>query len=545
MQARLPLQSTPRQCLIALGLAIGLMATIYAYATPILFSPILAGGSAGAFFNDWPRAFTFSFALSCAHAAASTCLSLMLGFAAALSLLRKRVLARFLPLLIIPVLLGSSSYAFLLRRSMEVVLFQPQSFRERSLWVTFIVLITSSCLQFVPLVTFVFWSQFRSISRERRDLLQGARASAGEEVRDLYWPEVRNQFGLCALLVFAITASEYSIPHLLLKAAPGQGNETLAITIARYYHAVSQVDPLLARQGVLLVSLASGITGALLAWLTMLAVFNVSGLMVGGLPRIELISSRPFKLLYRYSLLFLLLLPFLPLLAVLWPLPKMLVSTNEVLRQVRVTLLMALACTVLAIIIGILARSGLPEILSNLNSRSARIFSLLFLLLLLPPTGIALTTHWWLTQLGTTSDSPWFRVLWGFAEATAALPLIVSFVLLTHFGVSRGELEFLRFSRGSLREIAWISFLRRFRASYTLLGLFSFALLWHEGTINAVLGTVGGAGESFAVLLEGRLDGRGGNFSEGNGLILTSLVILTAGCLVWPILAARERLRNS
>lgn len=524
-----------RTYLIAAGI---LIACIYSYGFPLLISLVkpryfqATVASHGGFLQALAYSGLYGFACSI--------LACPVGFLLAHALLRAQIRVRKgLPFLMLPTLLGSAAFAFMFRRSIELSTALPESIADRRLIPTFGFLVLARAWQFAPLATFVFFMALERTSKARREYMRSLGSRSSECLRDLYLPGTRNTFWLCALLCFAISYSEYSLPHLLLKASPGTDSEMVAESVRRYYRITSEQSPQVGSQGVLMLSSIAGGVGAILAVLAAFASVGAVHLIVRVLPtrRRSLLRRGASPTAWATVVVGA---SILPLLSVFFPLPMPEFPSSGFLSQLAHSLGVGTLCAVLALAATFSGRVGLPMRFGTLNCFTTAILGGLFLWLVVPPSGLALMAHWWVRVLGGKLDSSVATLLWWLAELTLAFPVLAAFFLVTHFQVETTEIAYLRTQRASAWEMLVNSFIRRLWPGYLLLAFFATCLTWHESTVNSVLGMAAFGGDTLPLLLEGKIDGRSGNFESANWLILTSVLMLSVGIFLWSKLASRR-----
>jgi ABC-type tungstate transport system substrate-binding protein len=200
----------------------------------------------------------------------------------------------------------------------------------------------------------------------------------------------------------------------------------------------------------------------------------------------------------------------------------------------------AVLASVISVSLAVAARVTAPRLLRRFDGRSLWVFVLLFLLLAVPAICVGLCGYEW-TSLLSRNSAPQQVGVWLVGQTVLTQPLLVGFLLWTHFQVETRELEFQQASGLSLRELAGFSFMKRFRLQYLLVVVFAFSFVWNEDTLNRVLSdTI----PSMTDRLGSRVTGRGASSAEATSLVLFSAALSLLMIIVWNSLLSRAMSRS-
>jgi hypothetical protein len=183
----------------------------------------------------------------------------------------------------------------------------------------------------------------------------------------------------------------------------------------------------------------------------------------------------------------------------------------------------------LSIILGIFLRLGWKKTLSNFNRKSLLFFIFFFILQLIPPIIIYITGFQWLKIIGYQNFVN-LHLVWILGHVILTLPLLSSFMLVSHFQTTNNEINYLESQKFSLAQILRDSFLRRYKLEYLLAFLIAFSLIWNEPIINNILSDFI---PSFVSEMRINIEGRAADYAKGINYLLIALGVAFIAILIW------------
>ena len=453
--------------------------------------------------------------------------------------------AKGLTVLMGPVFMGGVAIGFI----GKLILLENEhllgAIADRAFLPTWGTMLAVQCWHYLPLHIYLFWLCLQTVPENVEDFASAARMDVAERIRDIYWPHCRNMASFLVLYSTIQGLLEYSKFQLILRHRRGPGPNWPAIAwrvITAFSARSTRRWRLKRRSPTAPCSSSSGLCprahrgtdhegpggvdpvlahSKRTAWFGSLVPPDALGLLV------IVATLAPMVVLVRYMF------------------HRAFIDPGQFVRSCLLALLALSLVMSLAIACGVSARLSMPRLLSSFGGRSLLFFLGLYLLLLVPPIGIALCGYYWLAVAGLGLRSPAFVVLlWLSGQTILAFPLLASFVQYNYFRVRGEEIDFQRVAGASFPEVAAVSFLERFKLDYALVALFGFAVIWNESTFNAVMSNFSRNHPSFAVELTRRVEGRASSYYEAVNLILVSLLPIVVGMALWTKLWDRERPRS-
>lgn len=493
-----------------------------------------------------------AFARTLVFAATVSTLEVLLGFGGALIVRRVQVFTttgRSLSLLLIPVLLGNLSIAFLLKIQLMNSSWFERGVASRSFVSVWGTLLLIELWQFGTLFLYLFWLRLQRLPQNALDFTRVARLKSAEIVRDVLWPHCRNLAGLLVLIGFLFACQEFAKTELIFKPSLGTDTELANHWLEReYYRDLNTYGANFARNATFKNSAGLIVASLVVVASTILLLLAAITIVVRWAPIVSGQFTRRQGIKFKNSIgpqvLAWLIIVFaaLPLAGALRYLrPGAVSDLSEIAHALLLAFGGALIASTIAIVFGVAARIGGPRLLQKFDHKSLRVFIALFLLQAVPIMSLALCGYEWISRL--SQYSTWQQVaVWLVGQSVFSLPLLGGFVLWMHFQVNTRELEFQEASQLSLREMTLWTFLKRFSLEYILVFIFAFSFIWNEDTLNRIMSDVI---PSLVHRLGTRVTGRGTSYSEAATLVTFSVALSVLMVLVWNTLLSRGYQRKN
>lgn len=493
-----------------------------------------------------------AFGRTLVFAAAASTLEVLLGFAGALIVRRVQVFTttgRSLSLLLIPVLLGNLSIAFLLKIQLMNSAWFERAVASRSFVSVWGSLLVIELWQFGTLFLYLFWLRLQRLPQNALDFTRVARLRSAEIVRDVLWPHCRNLAGLLVLIGFLFACQEFAKTELIFKPSLGTDTELANHWLEReYYRDLNTYGADFARNATFKNSAGFVVASLVVAAATILLLLAAITIAVRWLPVVssrfsqregDELTNSVGRRVFAWLIIVLAALPLVS--AVRYLRPGAVSDLSEIGRALLLAFGGALIASPIAIAFGVAARIGGPRLLQKFDRKSLRVFIALFLLQAVPVISLALCGYEWISRL--SHYSTWQQIaVWLVGQAVFSLPLLGGFVLWTHFQINTRELEFQEASQLSLKEMTVWTFLRRYFLEYILVFIFAFSFIWNEDTLNRIMSD---AIPSLVHRLGTRVTGRGTSYSEAATLVTFSIALSALMVLVWNTLLSRGYRRKN
>lgn len=452
-------------------------------------------------------------------------------------------LGKLLSFLFLPFVMGSISTAFLFK----ILLFDSPviewAFVDSSR--LFSILSVIQIWQFGTLFIYLFWLRNLGIAENRRAYASAINLSPWEKFKYIVLPESKNLIILLFLLAFVFSLYEDSKTQLIFKASQGTDSELISHWLFRNFQKDILVN----------FDYAAGNSFSV-SWLVILSfsflVFTVSAI---GLNRGALWVSRrkgsrnsqrhqkpsTGSTYFHYALVSLILIIILlPIMLTFFEQPISFSNNiSQLAEPLALTTLAGLLSAGVAMLFSIFSRLAWPSMMAQFNQKSILFLSFLFLVLLLPPIVIMLSGFKWMSIIGYTSK---FGVtfFWTMGHIILSLPILGSFLVITHFSVKNSELDYLKTYGFKRTEVLKYSFVRRFLLEYFLTGIFAVSMIWNEGILNRVFSD---HIPSFVSSMQNVLVSRDADYSVGMMYFLVSLAIGLLVVLVWTLIVSKAEKR--
>lgn len=474
--------------------------------------------------DAFKRSFLFAFG--------STTINILLSLFFAIGMskisLRSKT-GKLISLLIIPVMLGNVSVAFIGK-----ILFSDSAFFQGSSFVKFESLTLIQFWQYGTLYVYLFWLNIQNIPKTTLNFAQATKMNFGERMRDIILPSCKNIAILLFILNFILSIYEDAKIQLIFKSSVGTHTELISQWLNRTYQSNSLINPQFANDktiqvGFMILVLAS--IGTVFSTIFFSSAFQrvIKSRRTMSLPNIRFLTP-----IYPVILLGFILLPLLY--CIYSTLGKFNLEFAHLLRPLLFTLVASVVALLFSICIGILLRLGWKNTLSSFNNRSLFFFIFLFILQLVPPIAIYITGFQWLKITGY--QSMWnLQLVWILGHVILALPLLSSFISVSHFKTSNNEINYLESHKFSLRQIIKDSFLRRYQTEYLLTFLIAFSLIWNESIVNNLLSDFI---PSFVSEMKMHIEGRAADYAKGMNYLFIALGIALMAMWLWKLILRKS-----
>ena len=516
--------------------------------TIIFLLPLFIGGlgesSISELFSDTSNGFSSSLQRTITFALISSILNVLGGFFLALLLSEISInskLGKQLSFLILPVTLGNVAVVFVFK----VLLFNTDFFNTIVQGGNITQLLFLLCIQFWQfgfLFTYLFWLNIQNTSKQIDDYSKIVKLSRFEKIRDIILPQSKNLFILLLFIGFMFSFYEDTKSQYLFRASQGTETELINHWLYRTYQLNLSINPEHAKQTIFKIGLIVFIiTLFSLAILGSLALISLRiFLNIRNVSQKEIASKR------NIVSAVIAVLSIITIIApVLMALAKSKYQFSEDIFSFflpfALTLIAALAATIFAIAFGISSRLTFPKLLCDFNSKSLIYFLMIFLLEIIPPLCIVLCGFKWLSWIGYSYDELIYFI-WVVGHCILTLPLLGSFILATHFSVRQNELNYWIAYKTPIYIIMKYSFVKRFKAEYTLTLLFAFTFIWNDTVLNMILSD---KILSFAIRLKMLFIGRATNYSKATSFVLIAILISLGCVFIWQHITSKEKINEA
>jgi ABC-type sugar transport system permease subunit len=484
------------------------------------------------------------FARSALFAIASTLFAVIPGFLIALAAKDcNRSVGTLLAVLMLPMLTGAVAIGFCIKLDILRSTFVTSLIANRSFVPTWGLMLLVQMWQLLTLSIYLFWFRLQQVPGALVRFSVANNLSQYEKIRDIYWPFTKNLAGMLSLFTTSISFYEFIKFNLVIRASRGGGTELASHWLLRFYNFYSTVDPRIAIAKCLGVAVLAVILATIIIFLTIVLTLSTIGFYTrcaaqwGGAETSDVRRTRS-----NVVAILLIVITLAPLCGLVSYLNfSYFVPIDEFFRSVVLAAGAALLTTAVAIFLGVSGRLLLKQLMERFTSRSAIAFAVLYFIQVIPAIGIALCGYYWLGVLashGRVGDL--VPVLWLVCQLIIALPVITSFVLVSHFRVGTYEIDFQESFKVGFLDLVLNSFIRRFTFDYLLAGVFAFSMIWTESTINSTISDLSRNIPSISVELAQRVDGRGASYPEAANLIVATLFPVLLTLALWLYNARRS-----
>jgi ABC-type sugar transport system permease subunit len=467
---------------------------------------------------------------------ASVCVLMgLLGAMLVRRVMPESVAGKWLSVLSVPFLLGNASVAFLFKLLL-LDAGKAGAFADSSM--LFTLLLVFQVWQYGSLFLYLFWMSIQRLDDSALNYADVIGLNPFERFRDIILPHVRSLLMLLMLIAFVFSVYEDIKLQLVFNASPGTGSELVSHYMYRQFRSDLLIGFDHAAAKVVNAGLGTVLPLALLAFiliasglhLLMLLFFRNRWSIQIPIPTGPSISAK----IPSAIILFIVLAP-LPV-AVAMNGFRMPDSLTALCAPLLYTVIAASVAAMLAIVFALAVRMWGRYRMNGFNASSIFLIAALFLLQLAPPILLLIAGFRWM-EIFDMRSTMGVLTLWTIGHAVLALPVLGSFVLISHFKVSARELDYLDFAKVSgWKKIYW-SFLARFKAEYLLTFIFAFSIIWNESLLNRVFSD---HVPSFVSVLMSAVRSRSADYSVAFGFLGVSLLLATLCVFLW-LFAQRDK----
>ena len=129
------------------------------------------------------------------------------------------------------------------------------------------------------------------------------------------------------------------------------------------------------------------------------------------------------------------------------------------------------------------------------------------------------------------------QLVWILGHVILTLPLLSSFISVSHFKTSNNEINYLESYKFSLWQIIKDSFLKRYQAEYLLTFLIAFSLIWNESIVNNLLSDFI---PSFVSEMKMNIEGRAADYAKGMNYLFIALGIAIMAMWLWKLILRKS-----
>lgn len=428
---------------------------------------------------------------------------------------------KYLAFLLIPVMLGHLSIAFIGKLLLTQSLFQEYTTLK------FLLLILIQFWQYGTLFIYLFWLVIQNIPKSVWTYAYATKIGTSKQIKDIILPACRDLSILLFILNFIFSIFEDAKVQFIFKASRGTNTEMIAQWLNRNHQSLSLID----------VNFAIKNTIQIAVIVTIFAVITVlfSSLLYR-FTYLRVIRRRNIAYSNREispsTMLYLLLAVFVvtPLMYVFVRFHSLKIfDLTSLLFPLMCTFIAAALSTTLAISLGIFLRLAWQRIFASFNKKSFFFFLFIFFLQLIPPITLIICGFQWLRITGYNGVWKLYSI-WTIAHVILAMPLLSSFMVVTHFRAKKVSLDFMRAFKLSSLHVLKDCFLKPFALDYLLTFLIAFSLIWNESIINNILSDFI---PSFVSQMKMSITGRSADYLKGMSYLLISCLITFLSLGIW------------
>jgi len=459
-------------------------------------------------------------------------LVITISFCVSLSFSRVRmdsVKGLFLSVLLIPVLTGNVSVAFIWKIILMDFPFVFESSLKSFFFLSFI-----QFWQFGTFFIYLIWISQQLVSQNVSQYVAVVRLNIFEKIRDVILPTSYNLIVLLFIMMFSFCFYEEAKIDYVFRGSRGAGTELINGWLSRINQSDSQVNSTygfinLANYSSLVIGVAftavllsvASINMALRAFFKTKKSFHLPE--VGVLGRdlayilVVLFTIVPYGVVFIkqdviYSNAFF----------VLW-------------KPFLYCLLAGGGATLAAITVGMATRIYLQAFMNSFNRKSMYVMLGAFSLTLFPPIIIYKLFFKWMAIVGYSSGGSIY-LGWFMGHILTAMPILIAFVLVTHFRLSNKHLDYLTSQKVNFLKVLKDLFIRPFVFDYLLLLIISVLLVWNEDVINNVLSD---KIPSFIAAINLSKEGKSGELAVAMNYFMLSCLLSIVGISIWNFILYR------
>ena len=438
-----------------------------------------------------------------------------------------------LSLLILPTLIGDVSIAFIGK-----VIFANSTLLHENSTFKFVSLIFLQFWQYGTLFTYIFWLVIQNIKDSIKDFSVAIKMSNAEYVKDIVLPSIKNVAILGFVLNFIFAFFENAKSQFIFRASSGTNSEFISKWLEQYYQSSTLFNIETAISSTLQFGVAIMLT---VIFLTIIFAIFFSFLYKEYLKanfhfpsiRNEIFSNSLF-----IFLLFFVVAPIFLLIFIL--INATTIYSDNLFPVILITAITAFISTIISKQIGILLRLAWKNIMSTFSKKSIVFYASLMFILLFPPLVLYILGFKWLSLVGYQSPFLIYCV-WVFCHILLILPVLSSFIAVTHYRTTNNEIEFLDVYKLTYKEKVKVLFNRRYFLDYSLTFLIAFSFIWNESTVNNLLSDFI---PSFISEMKMSISGRGTDYSNGIGFFFISITLALMSIILWSYIIRKIKVKS-
>jgi hypothetical protein len=474
------------------------------------------------------------------YASFSTLGVLLLSFLAGYKLRRLKSKGALLlgGILLLPFLLGSVSSSFLFK----VLLYDSSllNWSYNNSVVLFGLLSLFQFWQFGTLFTYIFWINNLSIKDDLIGYTSYYKLNSLERIKLVYIPYHRNLIILLSIFFFVSNIYESVKLQVIFRASKGTNSELLSNTLYNAYLSDSKISPDYAANVLfsqtalfylpLFIALTVLLYGLLNYLISSISKSKISFLLIPcTLNRFNKNVTMALLIVFVAGILFPISYAFLQQEIKLYNLSYLLSTIG--LSFLASSVLLLLFTLPLSYYLRIVCK----EYFYQISRTNLWIFITLFSIFLIPPLTLMLFGFEWSSILGIRGKFA-TNISWVLGQCISALPIIATFIFVIHFLARNKELEYLGAMKADLTEVIKWSFIKRFRIEYLMTFLFSFSIIWNEGTFNKIYSD---RIPSYVSEILRTVNSRNADYGRGMMFFLFSLLLSILCIVIWNVIVAR------
>lgn len=452
-------------------------------------------------------------------------------------------LGKYLSILLLPIVLGNTSIAFIAKLNLSNTSFLS-SVIEQGYFAYFWLLVLIQCWQYGFLFLYLFWLNFNSVPNDTNNYFASLQLPKFKKFKDVLLPRSKNLILLLFLIGFVFGFQEDIKNQFIFKASQGTNSELINHWLSRNY----QSNLLLNQDIAINQTYGSSIVIIIFTLMTIglvLLLINKGIHFFTQLP----IGNKTTKTVEKHFPILKIIVVIVIILIIILPLAKTYIGANIsidtqisfLFKPFFLTLIASLFAALFAITFGIFARISWQKILSEFNSKSIILFTLIYILSLLPSIILSLCGFKWMSIIGYSSETIIY-LFWAVAHIILCFPLLGSFILFTHFSVKNPELEYIKAYNIPLKHTVVTSFFKRFKLEYVLTFLLAISFIWNEANLNHILSDYI---PSFSSNIQMLINSKGMNYSKAIIFLSISILIAVATISIWyRIMSKAEKLNK-
>jgi hypothetical protein len=436
------------------------------------------------------------------------------------------IYGKILSLLLVPVVLGNVSVAFIYKLCL-IESTTPFASTTNKLGTLSIIQIW----QYGSLFIYLFWLNQNTIKKNLLDYTSTIKLTKYEMVRDVILPKQKNLISLVLIVCFLFCLYEDAKIQFIFRASRGTNTELVNQWMNRIYRSDSLINPEYAFSNIATSTIVVVLSAfVVIAILLFIKHYLLQSLLKTRKPLASFINV--IKLNGKFTtviLAFLILLPFLSVFNM--QLSAFRFDLLKLGKPLLLTLFASALATLIAISTAIISRLAWQKTLATFSKNSMIYILSVFSLILLPPIVLLVLSYKWMHIVGYNSPDSIY-IAWFVGHLLLTFPILTGFSVTTHFKVNNTSIAYIDAHKLGLREKVRSLFWGAFKADYLLALLFAFSIIWNEGTINNILSDYI---PSFVTEINKTITGKSADYSNGVNYLFVSILLAFASIAIWNI----------